>query len=79
MSDLFLGLDLGTSGVKLVAFDPSGVEMGRASRAYATRHPAPGMAELDIGHSVVSRAIFVGLEVAVRDMLALCMNPAEAH
>jgi xylulokinase len=47
VSDLFLGLDLGTSGVKLVAFDPFGVEMGRASRSYATRHPAPGMAELD--------------------------------
>ncbi len=32
----------------------------------------PGMQELDIGHSVVSRAVFVGLDRAVRDMLALC-------
>jgi xylulokinase len=47
VSDLFLGLDLGTSGVKLVAFDPSGAEMARASRSYATRHPSAGMAELD--------------------------------
>jgi xylulokinase len=47
VSDLFLGLDLGTSGVKLVAFDACGIEMGRASRAYPTRHPAAGMAELD--------------------------------
>jgi len=34
----------------------------------------PGMSELDIGHSVVSRAVFVGLDRAVRDMLALCMR-----
>jgi pyridoxine 5-phosphate synthase len=38
----------------------------------------PGMTELDIGHSVVSRAVFVGLERAVRDMLALCTRPGEA-
>jgi pyridoxine 5'-phosphate synthase PdxJ len=27
--------------------------------------------ELNIGHSIVSRAVFTGLESAVRDMLAL--------
>ena len=27
-----------------------------------------GMAELNIGHSIVSRAVFVGLERAVREM-----------
>ncbi len=30
-----------------------------------------GMAELNIGHSIVSRAVFVGLERAVREMKAL--------
>ncbi len=30
----------------------------------------PGMAELNIGHSIVSRAVFAGLERAVRDMKA---------
>jgi pyridoxine 5-phosphate synthase len=28
----------------------------------------PGVEELNIGHSIVSRAVFVGLEMAVRDM-----------
>ena len=28
----------------------------------------PGMAELNIGHAIVCRAVFVGLEAAVREM-----------
>jgi len=31
----------------------------------------PHLCELNIGHSIVSRAVFTGLEAAVRDMLAL--------
>ncbi len=31
----------------------------------------PHLVELNIGHSIVSRAIFAGLESAVREMLAL--------
>jgi pyridoxine 5-phosphate synthase len=34
----------------------------------------PHVLELNIGHSIVSRAVFTGLEKAVREMLAL-MNP----
>lgn len=34
----------------------------------------PNLVELNIGHSIVSRAVFVGMETAVREMLAL-MNP----
>jgi xylulokinase len=34
MGDLFLGLDLGTSGCKLKAFDRAGRVVGRATRAY---------------------------------------------
>ena len=30
----------------------------------------PHLAELNIGHSIVSRAIFSGLDAAVREMLA---------
>src|ERR1700726_1971684 len=33
-------------------------------------HKIPHLTELNIGHSIVSRAIFVGLESAVKDMLA---------
>jgi pyridoxine 5-phosphate synthase len=32
----------------------------------------PGMEELNIGHSIISRAVLVGLERAVREMKALC-------
>jgi len=34
----------------------------------------PHLVELNIGHSIISRAVFVGLEQAVRDMLALLQN-----
>jgi len=35
----------------------------------------PGMTELNIGHSVVSRAVFVGLRRAVREMVRLIESP----
>ena len=31
-----------------------------------------GMNELNIGHAIMSRAVFVGLEQAVREMIAIC-------
>lgn len=34
----------------------------------------PGMRELNIGHSIISRAVFVGLENAVREMKGLCQG-----
>lgn len=34
-------------------------------------HEIPGLVELNIGHSIISRAIFVGLEDAVREMKEL--------
>ncbi|HEX4766779.1 MAG TPA: FGGY-family carbohydrate kinase [Lichenihabitans sp.] len=46
-SDLFLGLDLGTSGCKLIAFDGGGREAARAARSYAVRNPGSGLFELD--------------------------------
>lgn len=36
----------------------------------------PGMAELNIGHAIVSRAVFVGLREAVRQMKSLMMGSA---
>ena len=33
--------------------------------------PVPHLVDLNIGHSIVSRAIFIGLETAVREMLAV--------
>jgi pyridoxine 5-phosphate synthase len=35
----------------------------------------PGMDTLNIGHSVVARAVFVGMEAAVAEMRALVANP----
>jgi pyridoxine 5-phosphate synthase len=34
----------------------------------------PHLVELNIGHSIVSRAVFVGLETAIKEMLALMKN-----
>ena len=34
-------------------------------------HRVPHLVELNIGHSIISRAVFVGLDKAVREMLAL--------
>jgi pyridoxine 5-phosphate synthase len=40
-------------------------------RNIALIHQIPNLAELNIGHSIVSRAVVVGLEAAVREMLEL--------
>jgi pyridoxine 5-phosphate synthase len=37
----------------------------------------PGIEELNIGHAIVARAVLVGLDRAVRDMLALCQPPLQ--
>ncbi len=34
-------------------------------------HTVPHLVELNIGHSIISRAVFTGLDAAVREMLAL--------
>ena len=33
-------------------------------------HKIPHLTELNIGHSIIARAVFTGLETAVRDMIA---------
>jgi len=35
----------------------------------------PEIEELNIGHSIVARAALVGLDAAVREMIALMRNP----
>ena len=37
-------------------------------------HRVPHLVELNIGHSIISRAIFVGLPIAVKEMLALMQD-----
>jgi len=41
-------------------------------------HKVPGLEEVNIGHSIISRAIFVGLDRAVREMVALLQGPGGA-
>lgn len=43
-------------------------------RNIALIHKIPKLAELNIGHSIVARAVFVGFETAVREMLAAMQN-----
>lgn len=40
-------------------------------------HEIPNLVELNIGHSIISRAIFVGLEQAVKEMKNLCENSSK--
>ena len=40
-------------------------------------HQIPCLSELDIGHAIVSRAMWVGLENAVKEMLAAMANYPE--
>lgn len=41
-------------------------------------HVVPHLEELNIGHSIISRSVFVGIETAVREMLAVMAGyPAE--
>ena len=46
-ADVFIGLDLGTSGLKGVAMTASGAVLARGSAAYPTHRPAPGACEQD--------------------------------
>lgn len=44
---IFLGLDIGTSAIKVIAFDGRGRERGQARREYTLDKPGPQMLELD--------------------------------
>ena len=43
-------------------------------RNIALIHKIPHLTELNIGHSIVARSVFVGFETAVREMLAAMEN-----
>ena len=67
---VLLGLDLGTSAAKLVAFDPEGNALASARRAYAVRNPAPGRFELD------ADAVWQAAASCLRDVTARCFARA---
>ncbi len=47
MSEVLVGIDVGTSGVKAVALDPAGTVLAAAQARYALASPRPGWAEQD--------------------------------
>jgi xylulokinase len=47
MTGAFLGIDIGTSGLKLLVVDPSGAVLARASAGYGSSSPRDGWAEQD--------------------------------
>ncbi|MEL6451123.1 MAG: xylulokinase [Pseudomonadota bacterium] len=53
---MFLGLDLGTSGVKALLVDGEGRAVGSADATYDVSHPAPGWSEQDPAHWVAGVA-----------------------
>ncbi len=48
MSDVLLGADLGTSGLKLVALDAEGTTLGETERGYELDRPQPLWAETEV-------------------------------
>ena len=49
VGDVYIGLDLGTSGLKAVALSAAGEILARSGVAYPTHRPAPGAYEQDVG------------------------------
>ena len=47
MSDIILGIDIGTASTKVIAFDVAGAEVASASRPYPLLTPQPGWVEQD--------------------------------
>lgn len=47
MTDILLGIDSGSSSVKVCAYNRGGELLGRAGRALAMTHPQPAWAEMD--------------------------------
>ena len=45
MSDLLIGIDVGTSSCKVAVFDADGIAMAQESRDYPVHYPKPGWAE----------------------------------
>jgi xylulokinase len=65
MGDIILGIDIGTSATKVIAFDESGRETGFASRSYPLVSPQPGWVEQDA--ELVWQALLDALtEIAAR-------------
>ncbi|HEY5386556.1 MAG TPA: FGGY family carbohydrate kinase, partial [Thermoleophilia bacterium] len=65
MSELFLGVDVGSSSTKGVLVRPDGGVLAEAERPHGVSHPRPGWAEQD-----PERDWWQGLVVVCRELLA---------
>ncbi|TGO06681.1 gluconokinase [Serinibacter arcticus] len=78
-ADLVLGVDIGTTATKVVAFTVDGVPAGSASRPYPLHTPHPGYAEQDpheILRAVVAATAEVVAEVGPERVAGLAFSSA---
>ena len=76
-ADVWIGLDLGTSGLKAVALSASGEIIARSGIGYPTRRPAPGAYEQDAGawlRAVEQAAAQLGETVPARRWRAIGLS-----
>ncbi|MCK5155196.1 MAG: hypothetical protein KAQ69_02110 [Spirochaetales bacterium] len=68
-----LGIDVGTTGCKSVAFTPDGTILATGYREYDIQSPLPGYAELD------SAAVWQSIQETIASVTALCKDdPVQA-
>jgi len=62
---MYLGLDLGTSGLRGLLVDPEGVPLASAEAGYAVAHPHPGWSEQNPADWIAAcRRVFAALSAA---------------
>jgi xylulokinase len=66
-----LGIDVGTTATKAVAFDLSGRQLASASREYPLHSPAPGQLELD------ANVVWEAVAACLREVNDVLMDPVE--
>ena len=60
MEAVWIGVDVGTTGVRAVAYQPDGLSRGEASREYPLYTPHPGWAEQDAGEIAAAVELALG-------------------
>ena len=84
MNQALIGLDIGTTGVKAIAFSPGGHELAKAIEATPTRHHANGHADYDpellwtVCASVLSSVAAQLGELKVEPIALGCTSMAES-
>lgn len=68
MEEFLIGLDVGTTAIKAVAFDRAGKMLGRGAAPLLTVHPQPGWSEQD------PQLVWLAMQEAMRQLLAQLPN-----